>query len=208
MSSGISFPLKYQNFICIPYSSSLSSYLNRFDLIDVIDENGENVHYDELERDIRDAGRLSDANIFKTYLVFYEDSLGKRELACVFCIRCSSMHFRNGSKENFFNEIVPCIELVYLAIDANYNRKHPEIKRTGGMVFDAFIVEIVQELNRLCGCKYLFLFAINDKKLIKYYINRMDFQELPKVEETAVVEYLKTYSNKSCKFLFQDIANM
>ena len=63
-------------------------------------------------------------------------------------------------------------------------------------------------LYRLCGCKYLFLFAINDKKLVKYYIDRMDFHELPAAEEEIVVEYLKTYSNKNCKFLFQDIANM
>lgn len=208
MASGISFPLKYSNFICEPYSSSYASCLNRFDLLDVVDENGKIVHYEELERDIRDAGRLSEANIFKTYLVFYINEDNKKELACVFCIRCSSMHFRNPSKENFFSEIVPCIELVYLGIDANYAKNHPEIKRTGGMVFDAFIVDIVLELNRLCGCKYLFLFAINDKKLVKYYIDRMDFHELPAAEEEIVVEYLKTYSNKNCKFLFQDIANM
>ena len=207
MASGISFPLEYSNFTCEPYSSSYASYLSRFDLLDVINENGEKVHYEELERDIRDAGRLSDANIFKTYLVFYNQN-NKKELACVFCIRCSSMHFRNPSKENFFSEIVPSIELVYLGVDANYARKHPEIKRTGGMVFDAFIVDIVLELNRLCGCKYLFLFAINDKKLIKYYTDRMDFHELPAAEEDVVVEYLKTYSNKNCKFLFQDIACM
>ena len=208
MTSGISFPICYNHFICIPYSSSYASYLSRFDLIDVIDENGESVHYDELERDIRDAGRLNDADILKTYLVFYVDKSGKKELACVFCIRCSSMLFHNPSKKNFFSEIVPCIELVYLAIDANYYQNHPEIKRTGGMVFDKFIVDIVQEINRLCGCKYLFLFAINDKKLVNYYIDRMDFHELPKEEDSGMIEYLRTYSTKDCKFLFQDIANM
>lgn len=208
MTSGISFPLEFSNYTCEPYSSSYASYLNRFDLLDVKDENGNIVHYEELERDIRDAGRLSDANIFKTYLVFYNSKDNKKELACVFCIRCSSMHFRNFSKEIFFSEIIPCIELVYLGVDANYARKHPDIKRTGGMVFDKFIVDIVLEVNRLCGCKYLFLFAINDKKLIKYYIDRMDFKELPAAEEEIVVEYLKTYSNQNCKFLFQDIACM
>lgn len=208
MSSGVTFPLKYKNFICEPYSPSLAVYLTRFELIDVIDEGGNKIRYVELEKEIRDAGRLNDADIFKTYLVFYIDEFGKKELACVFCIRCSSMHFHNASKKNFFSEIIPCIELVYIAIDANYHSNHSEIKRTGSMVFDAFIAEIVLELNRLCGCKYLFLFAINDKKLVKYYIDQMDFQELPEKEELAVIEYLKTYSNKGCKFLFQDIANM
>lgn len=136
MASGISFPLEYSNFTCEPYSSSYASYLSRFDLLNVINENGEKVHYEELERDIRDAGRLSDANIFKTYLVFFNQN-NIKELACVFCIRCSSMHFRNPSKVNFFSEIVP-----------------------------------------------------------------------PVAEEEAVVEYLKTYSNKNCKFLFQDISCM
>ena len=208
MTSGITFPLFYSNFFCEPYKSSYASYLNNFDLINVTDEKGNEVHYDKLEDSIRDSGRLSDADIFRTYLVFYMNKSQKKELACVFCIRCSSMHFQNPSKKNFFNEIIPCIELVYLALDSNYRRKHPEIKRVSSMVFDAFIVPIVQELNRLCGCKYLFLFAINDKKLIKYYINQMDFEELPKKEEAVVVEYLKTHSNSDCKFLYQNIELM
>ncbi len=207
MNSGISFPLHNDNFTCEPYKVSYASYLSRFDLLDVIDDKGECVHYSGLEDSIRDAGRFSYADIFKTYLVFYNNA-DKKELACVFCIRCSSMHFHNASEKNFFSEIVPCIELVYLAVDANYHKDHPKIKQTGGMVFDAFIVPIVQELNRLCGCKYLFLFAINNKKLVKYYIDRMDFQELPEEEEAAVIEYLRTYSSEGCKFLFQDIANM
>ena len=76
------------------------------------------------------------------------------------------------------------------------------------MVFDAFIVPIVQEINRLCGCKNLFLFAINNTKLIKHYMDRMDFQELPEDEEKIVHKYLKTYNNDNCKFLYQPIENM
>ena len=76
------------------------------------------------------------------------------------------------------------------------------------MVFDAFIVPIVKEKNRLCGCKNLFLFAINNKKLIKYYMGKMDFIELPEREEKFVHKYLKTYNNDDCKFLYQPIENM
>ncbi len=208
MNSGISFPLKFDNFTCEPYSASLASYLSKFNVLKVKDETGTEVYYNELENEIRDAGRLSDADIFKTYLVFYNHGSNQKELACVFSIRCSSMHFQNKSKRNFFSEIVPCIELVYFAVDDNYQKNHPEIKGTGSMVFDSFIVQIVQELNRLCGCKYLFLFAINDKKLVQYYIKRMDFQELPEKEEAAVIKNLQTVVTKGCKFLFQDIAKI
>lgn len=211
MTEGISFPKKYLDFVCEPYKSSYASYLNAFQLIKIKDEKDKEVLYKDVEDHIRDSGRLSDANIFKTYLVFYENKAGKsatRELACVFCLRCSSMHFENPSKENFFSEVIPGIELVYFGVEEQYHKRHPKIIGTGVMVFDAFIVPIVQEINRLCGCKNLFLFAINNKKLIKHYMNRMDFLELPEEEEKEVHKYLKTYNNHNCKFLFQPIENM
>lgn len=211
MADGISFPKKYLDFVCEPYKSSYASYLNAFQLIRIKDDENKEVLYKDVEEHIRDSGRLSEANIFKTYLVFYEhESEGSitRELACVFCLRCSSMHFENPSKKNFFSEVIPGVELVYFGIEELYHTKHPEIKGTGGMVFDAFIVPIVQEINRLCGCKNLFLFAINNKKLIKHYMNRMDFVELPEKDEKVVHKYLKTYNNDNCKFLYQPIENM
>ncbi|MBR1638761.1 MAG: hypothetical protein IJ688_05195 [Treponema sp.] len=208
MSEGIQFPLSFENFICEPYESSFSSYLTRFDALKLKDENGLEYTPIGLEKSIRDSGRKNDAQLLRTYLVFRISEDNKKELACVFCIRCSSMHFENPLRENFFSEIIPCIELVYLAVDANCLKRHPEIKGIGSATFDAFIVPIIQELNRLCGCKNLFLFAINNKKLIKYYIDRMDFKTLPEEQEKFVVNNLKTTDNLDCKFLYQPIECM
>ena len=213
MSKSKFFPLKFDNFVCEPYDGSHMVYLSRFDTLELKDEEGKVYTAKHLEQSIRDAGRLDDAQLLKTYLVFRlpteDDSAEtKKELACVFCLRTSSMHFENELSENFFHSIIPCLELVYLAVDKKCRDKHPEIKGIGAATFDAFIVPIVQEISQLCGCKYLFLFAINNTKLIEYYKNQMDFNELPNEQEKFIVNNLKTDDNEDCKFLYQPIECM
>lgn len=118
------------------------------------------------------------------------------------------MQFKKSIREYFDSTIVPCVELVYLTVDKNFISKFPNHKGVGAMSFDAFIVPIVKELNKLCGCTNLFLFAINHKKLIDYYKNQMDFEELPPVLEKYIVNNLKTKENEDCKFLYQHISLM
>lgn len=207
------FPLKFANFVCEPYDGSHMVYLSRFDTLELTDENGRLYTSKNLECSIRDSGRLDDAHLLKTYLVYRlptenDPADTKKELACVFCLRTNSMHFENELRENFYNSIIPSIELVYLAVDKNCLNKHPEIKGIGAATFDAFIVPIVQEISELCGCKNLFLFAINNEKLISYYKNQMDFHELPEEQEKYIVNNLKTDDNEDCKFLFQPIECM
>lgn len=207
------FPLQFENFICEPYDGSHMVYLSRFDTLELVDDNGKTYTAKNLEQSIRDSGRLDDTHLLKTYLVYRlptkEDPIGtKKELACVFCLRTSLMHFENELRENFFHSIIPSLELVYLAVDKNCLNKHPEIKGIGSASFDAFVVPVVQEISRLCGCKNLFIFAINNKKLISYYKNQMDFHELPEGQEEFIVNNLKTDDNEDCKFLYQPIECM
>lgn len=207
------FPLKFENFVCEPYDGSHMVYLSRFDTIELVDDEGKKYISKDLEQAIRDSGRLDDANLLKTYLVYRLPTEGdspdtKKELACVFCLRTSVMHFENILRENFRQKIIPSLELVYLAVDKKCIKKHPEIKGIGAASFDAFIVPIVQEISRLCGCKNLFLFAIDNNKLVSYYKKFMDFHELPKSQEKFIVNNLKTDNNENCKFLFQPIECM
>ncbi len=213
MSSCKLFPLEFDNFICEPYDGSHMVYLSRFDTLELIDDKGKVYTAKHLEESIRDSGRLDDAHLLKTYLVYRlptdKDPVGtKKELACVFCLRTSSMHFENELRENFFHSIIPSLELVYLAVDKKCRDKHPELKGIGAASFYAFVVPIVQGVSRLCGCKNLFLFAINNAKLVKYYMDQMNFQELPSDQEEFIVNNLKTDDNEDCKFLFQPIECM
>lgn len=206
------FPLQYENFICEPYDSSHMVYLSRFDVLELKDEKGKTYIPKKLEENIRDSGRYNDNDLLKTYLVYRlpreNENESKKELASVFCLRTSTMHFEKSLRENFDKKIVPCVELVYLAVDKNCLNKHPEIKGIGAITFKAFVVPIVKELNRLCGCKNLFLFAIENDKLINHYIDEMYFEKLPDNLEHYIVNNLKTDENEECKFLYQHICLM
>ena len=117
-------------------------------------------------------------------------------------------NFQNESNKDSFNEILPALELVYLAVDKRYRQKHSESKGLGSMTFDAFVTPIVKEISSLAGAKYLFLFAIDNKALISHYIKTMDFEQLPENLEKSVVNNLVTEYTESCKFLYQAIDNM
>lgn len=203
----IVFPITYKEFSCVQYSGlDHRTALHRFEVLDFIDDDGNAYTKDGLQNSINnEVANLDDNNHLRTYLVYGKIGQDKNMLACIFSLRCSSMHFQDNTKKNGFNEIVPAVELVYLAIDKNFREKCPETKGLGVLVFDAFITPVVQEIASLAGATYLFLFAINNKKLTQYYIHNMDFDELPPDFEKSVVENLGTEYNKDCKFLYQYI---
>ena len=69
---------------------------------------------------------MDNESLLKTYLVYGMNKDGRKELASVFSLRCSSMNFQNPSDNESFNEILPAIELVYLAVDKMDFEELPE----------------------------------------------------------------------------------
>lgn len=203
----ISFPLHYEHFVCEPFSTlDHRTALFRFEAITLFDEDGNSYIPKGLQKSINEnVADMDNANLLKTFLVYGIDSTGKKELASVFSLRCSSMSFQNGDSKDSFNEILPALELVYIAVDKRYREKHSESKGLGAITFDAFTVPIIKEISSLAGAKYLFLFAINNPGLISYYMKAMDFEELPEDMEESVVNNLVTEYTEQCKFLYQPI---
>ena len=206
----ISFPLKFDRFVCEPFSSlDHRTALFRFEALELIDGDGKSYIPKGLQKSINeDVADMDSQSLLKTYLVYGVDDDGHKELASVFSLRCSSMNFQNESNKDSFNEILPALELVYLAVDKRYRQKHSESKGLGSMTFDAFVTPIVKEISSLAGAKHLFLFAIDNKALISHYIKTMDFEQLPENLEKSVVNNLVTEYTESCKFLYQAIDNM
>lgn len=203
----ISFPLKYEHFICEPFSSlEHRTALFRFEALELIDKDGNSYIPKGLQKSINeDVADMDNANLLKTYLVYGISEDGKKELASVFSLRCSSMNFQNTDEKDSFNEILPALELVYLAVDKRYRNKHPESKGLGAITFDAFTVPVIKEISSLAGAKYLFIFAISNERLVSYYKKSMDFEELPEEMEKSVVNNLVTEYTEKCKFLYQAI---
>ena len=71
--------------------------------------------------------------------------------------------------------------------------------------FNVFVDKIVKEIASLAGAEFLFLFAINNEKLVRHYKRKMFFDDLPEEQESAVINSLATKSNQECKFLYQYI---
>ena len=176
--------------------------LSRFEPVPVKDKDGNIVNLGGLKNDINNHVPDLDENGFlKTYLVFkLNDDYPKKELAYIFSLRCSSMSF----EEDDFNTVIPAIELVYFAKDKMFAERHPEAKKLGVTIFDNVILKIVENITATVGCNVLYLFAINDEKLISYYKKQLLFDDYEDEElEALVVSRLKTNDNKGCKFLYQ-----
>lgn len=203
----ISFPLSYEHFVCEPFSTlEHRTALFRFEALELIDSDGKSYIPKGLQKSINEnVAEMDNESLLKTYLVYGINTEGRKELASVFSLRCSSMNFQNPEDNESFNEILPAIELVYLAVDKRYRQNHPESKGLGAITFDAFVVPIVKEISSLAGAKHLFLFAIDNKALISHYIKAMDFEELPEDLEKSVVNNLVTEYTEQCKFLYQAI---
>lgn len=209
MISAESFPLQINihsmDFYVEVYSGNDSrTKLARFEPIPVEDSNGNIVDLIGLKRDINEhIAELDESDLLKTYFVYkLNEDYPKKELAYIFSLRCSSLTFQDKA----FNEVIPAIELVYFATEKSFKERNKDAKHLGTAIFDQIVFEIVKTVAILVGCKVLFLFAINDTKLVSYYKTQLLFEEYDNPEiEKAIVSRLKTEDNKGCKFLYQVI---
>lgn len=209
MISAETFPLQIKisniNFCVEVYNGNDSrTQLARFEPVPIKDSNGNLIDLTGLKRDINEhIAELDENDLLKTYFVYkLNDDYPKKELAYIFSLRCSSLTFQDKS----FNKVIPAIELVYFATEKSFKERNKDTKHLGTAIFDQIIFEIVKTVAVLVGCKVLFLFAINDTKLVSYYKSQLLFEEYDTPEiEKAIVSRLKTEDNKGCKFLYQVI---
>ena len=75
----------------------------------------------------------------------------------------------------------------------------------GTVVFWYFVVPIVEDIRKMVGCQYLFLFAADlskGEKLVQYYADQLNF-EIPENLATA-----KPIYDFSCKFMCQEVKGL
>ena len=65
-----------------------------------------------------------------------------------------------------------------------------------------FIIPYLNEARKYIAIKDLYIFAINNPKLINYYKSRLGFHEIKNVEDKSFFEYAKPEYDDYCKFLF------
>lgn len=209
MISAEDFPLQINirdiNFCVEVYNGNDSrTRLARFEPVPVKNIDGNLIDLTGLKRDINEhIAELDEDDLLKTYFIYkINDGYPKKELAYIFSLRCNSITFQDKA----FNKVIPAVELVYFATEKSFKERNPDTKCFGTAIFDQIIIEIVKTVCVLVGCKVLFLFAINDAKLVSYYKTQLLFEGYDNPElEKAIVSRLKTEDNKDCKFLYQVI---
>ncbi len=142
---------------------------------------------------------------YRTYLVYDEHG----ENAGIFSLRTGAMIFDvEPSDGESFHEIISALELSVFAVNNSYAEKYPDKKYIGKDFFYDCIVPILSSVYEQVGCSVIYLFAINNPALISYYMDELDFLELPPEEERVILDNLGSYKNDECKFLYRHLSTV
>lgn len=143
--------------------------------------------------------------IERTYIV-RDNKTGA--LAAWFSMQSSTLPYQEVNAD--FH--IPAIELTNFAVDARYHKNHAEEftdVKIGEYVFFNFIIPISHCISKLCGCRDIFIFALNKERLLKYYQNTLgfkciesaaDFIEMPVAGYSDDLVFMyQTLQNKGCE---------
>ncbi len=131
-----------------------------------------------------------------TYLVKDRNT---HELAGYFALR-TGLFTVKISEEDFYT--VPSIELSNFAVNENYRKSHPDIKRVGTSMFYDFILPLVRYIKSFVGIQALYIYALPEDRLIEHY-SSLGFERLEEEGEQFVHQHVKPDYDDGCIFMFQ-----
>lgn len=99
-------------------------------------------------------------------------------------------------------DTIPGVEIANFAINNTYLLNHPELKGSGLIIFNDFIVPIIQEAAKSIGIKIIYIFALPIGRLIDRY-KEYGFQRLDNASEDELHKRLKPSYDEDCIFMFQ-----
>lgn len=135
----------------------------------------------------------------KTYLV--KDKITD-EICGYFSLRTGLFTLDTSTPEESSMYSVAAIELSNFAVNSAYKDKHPETNRIGFIIFTNFIVPIVKSVSEDVGIQALYIYALPEDNLIKYY-ETLGFSRLSSVEENFVHKHVKPSYDDGCIFMYQ-----
>ena len=180
-------------------------------------------HLGAAERDLKDIMSFSvkDANgeglvTYLRYMAFPEEDTGimrtylvrdrySSELAGYFSLKAGLISVNEVHTENVQTfDTIPGVELANFAVNDNYHKQHPELKGIGLIIFNEFIVPIIQKVSENIGIRIIYLFALPFDRLIERY-HDYGFLRLDKSSEDELHKRLKPNYDEDCIFMFQHL---
>ncbi len=99
-------------------------------------------------------------------------------------------------------DTLPGVELANFAVNSQYINSYPYQKGVGKVIFNKFIIPIVNTAAHYIGIKMIYIFALPYDKLITRYMN-YGFQKLSAEAERDLYKRLKPRYDESCRFMYQ-----
>ena len=134
-------------------------------------------------------------NSNRTYLVKDNET---KEVVAYFSLRTGLVTM--GGEKDFIT--IPSIELANFAVNSCYRENHSESKYLGAVVLSEFIHPIVRYISDFIAVKILYIYALPEEDLIKYY-ERLGFNRLDKEQERFVHSHIKPDYDTGCIFMYQ-----
>ena len=143
-----------------------------------------------------------EAGTMRTYIV--RDNFSS-ELVGYFSVKAGliSVNEVHTEDEETFDTI-PGVEIANFAVNDTYLQRHSELKGTGLIIFNDFIVPVIQEASKNVGVKIIYIFALPFERLINRY-REYGFLRLDSVSEDELHKLLKPNYDENCIFMFQQL---
>lgn len=140
----------------------------------------------------------------RTYLVHDRFS---SELAGYFSLKAGliSLDERHTTEDSTEFDTMPGIELANFAVNQNYLVRHKELSGIGCIIFQSFILPLVQEAASIVGVRIIYIFALPVPELILHYNREYGFVRLDSDSEDNLHQRVKPAYDKDCIFMFQPI---
>lgn len=148
--------------------------------------------------------------VMRTYLV--RDILTS-EVVAFFSLKAGlvSLNERNVEVQDYVSgkkrmkvvfDTLPGIELANFAVNSPYIKGKPDLKGVGVIVYNQFILPIVQQSVENIAAKFLYIFALPYDSLIENYKVNYGFDRLGSSEESELHKRLKPVYDQSCVFMY------
>ena len=143
------------------------------------------------------------SNKMRTYLV--RDNYS-HELVAFFSLKAGliSTESNDEETESFINTF-PGIELANFAVNYSYVVNHPDLKGLGLVVFNDFVLYIVDVISNLIGARVLYIFSLPDDNLINHYKKKYEFMRLDIEQEKKLHRRIKNDYDEECIFMYRFI---
>lgn len=136
-----------------------------------------------------------------TYLV---TDISTGELVAFFSLKAGTVSMESIRFFRTKRESIPGIELSNFAVNDNYKEKHKDMRKIGVTVFIDFIIPLVKQAAKIVAAKVIYIFALPEDRLIKYY-SSIGFERLDPPYENDLHSRIKPSYDDGCIFMMQNL---